>query len=192
MRVLDLCTEFGSETKAFKDRGHEVITLGIEGNVDIKCDVRQYYPSIHDEVDYISAHPPCQQYSIADWRKGKCNTRMPDHSILDACFRIINTLKPKYWIIENPVGCMRYFIRKLYNINPTYTINYSDFGFISKKPTDLWGNLPFFRSYSPNLDTKQLMNVTNGFTKEGRAQRSIVPYELSLAICKAIEQDLIE
>ena len=57
MRVLDLCTEFGSEVQAFKDRGHEVVMLGLDGDVDIRCDVRKYYPHVDDKYDFIICHP---------------------------------------------------------------------------------------------------------------------------------------
>ena len=92
MRVLDLCTEFGSETAAFKDRGHEVVMLGIEGNVDIKCDVRHYYPHINDKYHVVFFHPPCTEFSIANYRLGACKDRRPDMSIVWAGMRIITTL----------------------------------------------------------------------------------------------------
>jgi len=57
-----------------------------------------------------------------------------DMSIVKSCFRIVNTCKPKYWIIENPAFGLRQVIGK-----PKIKINYSDFGYSAKKPTDLWG-----------------------------------------------------
>ena len=182
MRVLDLCTEFASETAAFKDRGHEVITLGIEGDVDIKCDIRQYFPSKDDKYDVIFFHPPCPEFSIANYRLGACKDRHPDMSIVWAGQRIINTLNPKYWIMENPRGCMRYFVGK-----PQYTINYGDFGHYSQKPTDIWGIIPFFQS-------SQIDKVVHNNTAYNRCgdpkKRALLPYGLSLALCKAIERDM--
>lgn len=185
MRVLDLCTEFGSETAAFRDRGHEVVMLGIEGNVDIKCDVRQYFPSIDDKYDFIIAHPPCTEFSKANWRLGKYKDRHPDMSIFDACFRIIKTLKPKYYMIENPQGAARYFIG-----NPQVTINYGDYGHYCKKPTDLWGEFPWFFSQTKDVYVRGYHN-NNAYNKIGCSKkRSLLPYGLSLAICKAIEATL--
>ena len=178
MRVLDLCTEFGSETAAFRDRGHEVVMLGIEGNVDIKCDVRQYFPSVDDKYDFITFHPPCTEFSIA---KGiACKDRNPDMSIVYAGLRIIETLKPTYWMMENPRGCLRYFIGK-----PQITIKYGDYGYPCIKPTDLWGEFPWFYSNTPI--NPNLQNMKYAIKKSAR---SLIPYGLSLAICKAIEQTL--
>jgi len=183
MRVLDLCTEFGSETAAFRDRGHEVIMLGIEGNVDIKCDVRQYYPSIDDKYDVVFFHPPCTEFSLANYMLGACKDRHPDMSIVWAGLRIIETLQPQYWIMENPRGCMRYFIGK-----PQYTINYGDFGHYSQKPTDIWGIMPLFQSYRIDKVVHNNTAYNNG-TRSSK-KRALLPYELSLEICKAIEATL--
>jgi hypothetical protein len=189
MRVLDLCTQFASETKAFKDRGHEIVTLGIEGDVNIKCDVRQYFPSIDDKYDFIIAHPPCTEFSKANWRLGKYKDRKPDTSIFDACFRIINTLKPIYWMIENPQGAARHFIGK-----PTITIKYGDYGHYCMKQTDLWGEFPWFFSQTPDTYERGHHSHTafryNSNGIKTAAQRSLLPYGLSLAICLAIEGDL--
>ena len=186
MRVLDLCTEFGSETAAFRDRGHEVVMLGIEGNVDIICDVRQYYPLINDKYDVIFFHPPCDQYSIANWRLGACKDRHPDMSIIWAGMRIIETLKPNHWIMENPRGCLRHFIGK-----PQVTIKYGDFGHYCQKPTDLWGVFPWFFSQTPDTYIRGYHNNTAFDQIRDKAKRSLLPYGLSLAICKAIERELI-
>lgn len=185
MRVLDLCTEFGSETAAFRDRGHDVVMLGIEGNVDIKCDVRQYYPYINDKYHVIFFHPTCNDFSIANYRLGACKDRHPDLSIVWAGLRIIHTLQPKYWIMENPRGCLRHFIGK-----PQYTINYGDFGHYSQKPTDLWGQLPMFQ-YS-FVDKVVHNNTAFNHGCRDPKKRALLPYSLSLAICKAIERDMSE
>ena len=181
MRVLDLCTEFGSEVQAFKDRGHEVKMLGLDGDVDIRCDVRQYYPHVDDKYDFIICHPPCTGFSLANYRLGACKDRNPDLSIVWACFRIIETLVPKYWILENPRGCLKYFIGE-----PSYKINYSDFGFASMKPTYLWGSIPMFNFCTPNKDFKPWKDSVPRNPKK----RALLPYGLSLAICKAIENDM--
>ena len=136
LKVFDGCTEFGSETQAFRDRQHEVTTLGLEGDVSIKMDIRDFHTTEH--YDFMFFCPPCTEFSIANNRYlGGCKDRTPDLSIVNACFRIVEEAKPTFWIIENPRGCLRYFIGR-----PTITVNYSDYGYVSKKPTDLWGVFP--------------------------------------------------
>lgn len=180
MRIFDGCTSLCSETKAFLDRGHEVVSLGIEGDVTIQCDIREYFPSRDDHYDFMWFSPPCTEFSIADWRKGKCKDRMPDMSIINACFRIIQTCQPRYWLIENPVGCLRHYIGM-----PQVTIHYGDYGHYCKKPTDLWGVFPWFWSRTPERYAKGKHNFING--THDQKKRSEVPYSLSLALCLAME-----
>ncbi len=186
MRVLDICTQYGSETAAFRDRGHEVETLGIVGSVTYLQDVRTFHPTKH--YDFITAHPDCKQFSKANWRAGKCKDRNPDLSIVQACFRVIKEAKPRYWMLENPQGCLRYFIGR-----PQYTIKYGDFGHYCQKPTDIWGVLPLFQSSQINkvpLGHHNITAYTNGTRRAD--QRAIVPYKLSRAICLALEAELKE
>lgn len=181
MKVFDGCTEFGSEVQAFVDRGHDVTTLGLEGDVDIKMDIRNY--RVNEYYDFMIFCPPCQEFSIA---KGvACKERDVDLSVVKACFRIVKEAHPKFWIIENPRGCLRHFIGR-----PTVTVKYSDYGFICQKPTDLWGDFPWFWSVVPR--NKKLISFRKilGFTKKQRAKRSLVPYGLSLSLCIAIEKCL--
>lgn len=179
MKIFDGCTEFGSETKAFRDRGHDVTTLGLEGDVDIKKDIRDFYTREH--YDFMWFSPPCTEFSIAIGKK--CKDREVDLSIVEACFRIVEDTKPAYWIIENPRGCLRYFIGK-----PNITINYSDYGYITVKPTDLWGVFPWFWSCTRKKKNIVPFDKVLGFTKEQKAKRSLVPYGLSLSLCIAIER----
>lgn len=182
LKVLDCCTEFGSETQAFKDRGHEVVLLGIEGDVDILCDIREFHTSEH--YDFMWFSPPCTEFSIA--KAIPCRDRKPDLSIVEACFQIIKEAKPVYWILENPRGCLRHLIGK-----PTVTIYYSDYGAAYRKPTDLWGEFPWFWSENHNRNICEFEKVTFGLSKKDVAERSRVPYNLSLAVCKAVENAII-
>ena len=181
LKVFSGCTEYGSEVQAFKDRGHDVTTLGMCGDVDIIMDIRDFHTDEH--YDFMTFHPPCTEFSKANWRLGKCKDRKPDMSIVEACFRIVQEAKPKYWMIENPQGCLRHFIGR-----PQYCIRYGDYGHYCQKPTDIWGVLPWFGSYCKNTVVKGKHNVTALTLGPRKAsERALVPYGLSLAICKSIE-----
>jgi len=184
LNIFSGCTEFGSEVQAFIDRGHNVITCGLTGDVNIKADIRDihFYHS-KGYYDFMTFHPPCTEFSKANWRAGKCKNRNPDMSIVEACFRIVKEAKPKYWMIENPQGCLRHFIGR-----PQYTIKYGDFGHYCQKPTDLWGVLPFFQSMKVNTVVKGVHNKTaysNGTWDP--SERALLPYNLSKILCMAIE-----
>lgn len=181
MKVLDLCAGTGSATKAVLDRGHEVDTLDITGNHTYVCDVRSFIPE--KKYDFIWASPPCTEFSLADWRKGKCKDRKPDLSIVQACFKICKTAP--YWILENPRGCLRHFISKCEG--KPITLYYSGYGYHFSKPTDLWlsAGFPFFYSYSKRQKT---IRWNDGSKKP--SIRAMIPYGLSLSICKALESTI--
>lgn len=188
LNILSICTEFGSEVQAFKDRGHNVTTLGIVGDVEIKNDIRDvHFYHANGYFDFISAHPPCTEFSKANWRLGKCKDRKPDMSIVEACFRIVKQCNPNYWLIENPQGCLRHFIGR-----PQYCIRYGDYGHYCQKPTDLWGVLPWFGSYQKNNVPLGVHNKTAYSDGPRQADlRAMVPYELSMVLCKAIEEVIL-
>jgi len=181
LSVFSGCTEFGSEVAAFKDRGHDVETCGLSGDVTYLQDIREFHPDKH--YDFMSFHPDCKEFSKANWRAGKCRDRTPDMSVVNACFRIVHEAKPRFWVIENPQGCLRHFIGR-----PQYCIRYGDFGHYCQKPTDLWGVLPFFQATKINKVPLGKHNVTAYSNGTQRAdQRALLPYGLSLALCLAME-----
>jgi hypothetical protein len=184
LKVFSGCTEFGSEVQAFKDRGHDVITLGCGGDVNIKKDIRDvHFYHAEGYYDFMTFHPPCTEFSKANWRAGKCKDRKPDMSIVEACFRIVKEVKPTFWMIENPQGCLRYFIGR-----PQYCIKYGDYGHYCQKPTDLWGVLPWFRSYRENIVIPgEHNNTAHSKGPRDPAKRALIPYELSMVICQSIE-----
>ena len=180
LNIFSGCTQYGSEVQAFKDRGHNVTLLGLDGNIDIQMDIREFNTT--EQYDFMTFHPPCTEFSKANWGLGRCKDRRPDMSIVDTCFKIVEQAKPIYWMIENPRGCLRHFIGR-----PQYEIRYGDYGHYCHKPTDLWGVLPWFQSYRPNTVQKK-----NAYSNGPRCSniRAKLPYEFSLVLCKAIEEAL--
>lgn len=59
--------------------------------------------------------------------------------IVNACLRIIEKCKPKFWAMENPVGYLRKYIGK-----PKMTFQPWEYGDPWTKRTDIWGeyNIP--------------------------------------------------
>ncbi len=130
----------GGFSQAFVDADWEVIRIDIEKKFkpSIVADIR-YLPlkeNLNPEVLLIS--PPCERFSIAmpQWPKMGIKKAM---ELVGAAFEAVAYLKPKFWLIENPMGRLRWFLGK-----PGKTIRYSDFDFkyVAQKKTDLWGNLP--------------------------------------------------
>jgi len=139
MRVLDLFSGLGGWSEAFKTAGHEV--LRIENNPLLKdiprthlIDIKEFRDSLLEarnngetcpfpEIDLITASPPCLNFSNAfnapksNWLRENPSLGVddyePDLELLNITLEIIDILKPKYYIIENVVGSIRYFKPKL-------------------------------------------------------------------------------
>ncbi len=92
-------------------------------------------------IDVVWASPPCTEFSggfaspksIASRSVGLENYE-PDMTLLEITIEIIEKLNPKFWIIENVKGSIRYF--KPYLGEPRQIIG----------PYVLWGNFPLVES----------------------------------------------
>ena len=168
MKVLDLFSGLGGWSAAFRDRGHEVITLDIDPKFkpDIVKDILEVN-NIADlgEFDVILASPPCEVFSIAaawlhHWKKENGKYVPNDQrailakQIAEHTFSLLEHSTAKFYVIENPRGFMRHIIRM-----PDAQINWCKYvsedekkklskSFHDKrksayfKATDLWGKLP--------------------------------------------------
>jgi len=169
--VLDLFSGLGGWSKAFKDREHTVITVdnNKEFNPDICIDIMEFEPEQY--YDVVLASPPCTEFSKSmmpdSWNKNR--TVNPDTTLTEKTIEIINKIKPKYWIIENVCGARKYFKPILGEYKKKVGSRY------------LWGEFPIF-------DCKPVYGKWKLPPSKNRpALRSLIPYDLSLAVCKAIE-----
>lgn len=86
----------------------------------------------------ILAAPPCTHFSGsgARWWKQKGEAALLEGlSVADACCRIVLTLCPDWWALENPVGRLRQYYG-----DPTYIFDPCDHGDPYTKKTLLWGS----------------------------------------------------
>ncbi len=189
-KFLDLFAGFGGASKAFVDSGRWDV-LRIDNNpllsevehMDIKCVFefrdwcRMNQSTIYESVDVIWASPPCYEFSLAynaprviaarageDWN--------PSVELLEATLEIISILKPRYWVIENVRGSIKYF-RDL--LGEPMQIHES---------IVLWGNYPMFEPEP--FPTKHQKDKRHA--GELRANyRAEIPIEVSKALLDAVE-----
>ena len=152
MKVLDLFSGFGGWSRAFVKHGCDVIR--IENNPMLEhipftqcrdvLEVRDYLQSCYNRglpiqsPDVILASPPCLHFSNAFsapksmfLRKfGTLDGYEPPMELLEATLEIIEMARPRYWVIENVVGSIKYFEK--YLGKPRQIIG----------PYVLWGNFP--------------------------------------------------
>lgn len=139
MRALDLCCGLGGMTEAMQAEGFSVLGYDVEpsladlypGALRLQ-DVRTVDPARLPAVDWLHASPPCQRFSTARASRKTDPATEADLDVLDACLRIRDHLKPRFWTIENVVGSIPLFSTRLGK--PSFR----------NGPYVFWGNFPAF------------------------------------------------
>lgn len=166
--MLDLGSGLGGANQAMKDRGWQVVTVDINSDFepDVIADLRQWSWN-GSRPDLIWASPPCDEFAreFMPWIK---TGNKPDLSIVLACKRIIDECQPRFWIIENVKGAISWFRPILGDYRTCYD------------PFYLWG-------YFPDLGDFKVQTKKQRYSSKQKAERAMIPYQLSLAVALAIE-----
>ena len=211
MKVLELFAGTRSIGKAFEKRGHEVYSIDydemfedIDWHKDIGEITAQDILERFGKPDVIWASPDCTTYSVAGishHRRKNAETGNLD-AISDYAMKcdevnknvvaLIESLKPKYWFIENPRGGLRkmIFMQGL----PRHTVTYCQYGDTRMKPTDIWTNHPNpkFKAPCKNGDPchepapRGSATGTQGI--KGAKARSVIPNQLCEHIVDICEE----
>lgn len=138
-RILSLCDYTGIWSLPYRDAGFDVVQVDLRNGVDVRL---IEYPG---DVFGIIAQPPCTHFasSGARWWSDKGDSALLDAlSVVDACLRLVAVCRPKFWVLENPVGRLSRYIGK-----PVTTYQPCDYAGYSDRPgseaytkrTCLWG-----------------------------------------------------
>lgn len=129
MIILDLCGGSGSWSRPYKEHGYDVRLITLP-EYDVLC----YNPP--KNVHGILAAPPCTDFSRLN-SKAEPRVRNPERGleIVRACMKIIETARPKWWALENPVGYLRKHIGK-----GNLQFQPWEYGDPWTKYTEIWGN----------------------------------------------------
>jgi hypothetical protein len=169
MLMIDLCSGMGGASRVMREHGWRVVTVDIEPAFipDIIADVKEWKWT-GMKPDFVWASPPCNEFAreFMPWSKTGID---PDMSIVLACKRIIDDCNPKYWVIENVRGAVRWFIP--YLGRPSLIIN----------PFYFWGTFPPISR--PKLTRRHKESMSSSWA----AIRALIPLEISNAFCNAIE-----
>lgn len=199
MNILELFA--GTASFSNQAIGHDTFTSDFDPrfNTDYCVDIMKFdITKVPFKPDIIWASPPCETFSVASlghhWTGGKGAYIPKTQSCLDGINRvlktieIINEIKPKYWIIENPRGVLRKmpFMQGFYR----YTVTYCQYGDTRMKPTDLWSNIPNLK-FKPMCKNGMPCHVSAPRGSSTGTQgiktymdRSRVPDELCLSILR--------
>lgn len=205
--MIDLCSGKGGLSAAFVKRGHEVVTVDINKRFSptIVADVLKMQPEdAPGPWDVVLAGPPCEAFSVAalshhwggGWRAYKPITEHAKMSIrlVERILYLIDEWNPAYWTMENPRGVLR----KLPMMRPfdRRTVTYCQYGDTRMKPTDLWGRFPVITFKPVCANGRKCHEAAPRGSKtgtqgiKGADNRAVVPYDLSLALCVAMETAL--
>ncbi len=130
--ILDLCGGTGAWSKPYKEAGYDVRVITLP---DYDVRLFEKYPKL--KVYGILSAPPCTHFSGAGarwWDRKGTGALLEGLSVVDACLRIIFAYKPKFWVLENPVGRLTHYLGK-----PKMYFNPCDYGDNYTKKTALWG-----------------------------------------------------
>lgn len=165
LRMLDLFSGTGSASRAAAVRGWEVVRIdnAEDAAADIRADLATWEPA--GAFDLVWASPPCTQLSTA--------SRLRDTEaglvLVDAALRIIQALRPRWWVLENVHGATRAIATR---IGPPVAC-YGSFY--------LWGVFPPFEAVVPRDKTK--------LSGRRRAQRrAAIPWAVSDGLTRACER----
>lgn len=218
MKVFDLFSGLGGFSQAFLDRGHNVTRIELDPQfkniprtkifdvLDLEpwdfWNVRSGFP------DIILASPPCNHFSIAavstHWPKPTKEpteaTKQQIELVKYTVSLIKEVVKAKeknhegsmYWMVENPRGMMRKVLGKPDKF--IYMSAYHNDPKRSKKPTDLWGAFPPIDWLVPLKWVKAPRGSKTGVQDPSltSAERALIPYEFSLAVCLAAEGNSLQ
>jgi hypothetical protein len=204
--VLDLFCGLGGFSSAFAESPEwSVTTVDIKAtfDADLTADVFDLRPSdFEPDFDVVLASPPCYQLSTSGnhdkWDFENQRPTAPESCNAVALFHhavgLIHGLAPEYYYIENP---RRSRIRWTYG-PPDEWVSYCQYGMDYQKQTGLWGEFApmtfkrcsgsgnCHRSNTEDDGAEAVASMNDG----DKAERALVPYELSESIRDACEAGL--
>jgi len=201
-----------SFSKVAEERGHTTYTTDIIGfdEIDQTCNIFDFDIEKALEKtgkpDIIWFSPPCKYFSVAScyhhWSKGDFGIFHPKSEgallglqLIDRVQHLIEILRPKFYIIENPRGLMRKMPSMRGHVRDT--VWYCQYGDNRAKPTDLWTNFglsdpQICKNSNPNCHHERAQRSTTQGTQglKNNYDRSIVPPQLCHEILNQLEQGI--
>ena len=190
--ILDLCGGSGSWSKPYKDAGYDVRVITLPGD-DVRLwpskpsniprlpsgfnDIKQYIGNVYG----VLAAPVCTYFSGSGAKHLRSDEQILEAlSLVDACLRIVKTVKPMFWAMENPVGKLIKWIGP-----PVLYFQPSDFGDPYTKKTLIWGEFnELIKTPVEPTEGSKLWSMYGGKSDRTKEMRSITPQGFAQAFFK--------
>jgi hypothetical protein len=141
LRCLDLFSGTGSITKAFRNLGHEVISLDLDprNSPDLCMNILDWsYKTLpRGFFTCVWASCPCEQYSIARSNAATPRDLLNADSLVLRTQEIIDWFRPAHWFVENPSGSQLWLRFKWPRVVET---SYCSYGYPYRKTTKIATN----------------------------------------------------
>tara|TARA_R110002012_G_scaffold264316_1_gene447646 strand:- start:2469 stop:3050 length:582 start_codon:yes stop_codon:yes gene_type:complete len=188
--IVDLCSGSGNWSRPYLDAGYNVIQVEWNDGWDARLfpsptSPTSRLPRDFDDIRNMNVHgvlaaPPCTVFSGSGARWERSDAEVTEGlSVVDACLRIVLATKPRWWVLENPVGKLVKWIG-----NPVDSFHPNDYGDTYTKKTLLWGDF--------NMPPKHPVEATEGSklwllppSEKRAALRSVTPMGFSRAFFEA-------
>lgn len=187
MRMLDVCSGLGGASQPMYDNGWEILRL--ENNqllkdvpntalVDI-MEVPLSHLACETPIDLVWCSPPCREFSTGYASPRSKAARAgeiwePNMDLVHRCIEIIDYCQPRYWVIENVRGAIKYFADSLGE--PRQILG----AFV------LWGNFPLIDLPRSFVHSKAMNDKTSSDPLRSN-WKALIPYPLADSLRMAIE-----
>ena len=173
MIMLDLFSGLGGASQVMRERGWKVVSVDVNPDVspDILADIRDFEWR-GPRPDLVWASPPCVEFSRESmpWTR---TGRKPDLSLVLATLRVVSETRPRFWVLENVRGAVRW-LQPILGAPRTIVF-----------PFHLWGFFPDLGQ----IDTSGWRNKES-LSSASPAERAKIPRELSAAVAIACESQI--
>ena len=191
--MIDLFSGLHGASAAFTENGWGVIS--IEKNRDLEAtyhmDVLREKDQIIEilskleRIDFLWASPPCHDFSLGfsaprsvAAREERLDLYEPDMSTVLATIEIIESVRPRYWAIENVQGACRYFMPVLGEHR------------IKLGPAYIWGNFP--RLGFKEINNRYKVDQDPGKRDPLRStKRAKIPYWISDQVRQSVQYQMM-
>ena len=150
INILELFAGTKSWTKPYEsDARFQQLSIELEMYAGTVCrDILQWNYKAEcagTKFSVLYASPPCNLYftNLKNLNGTRIYTEKEKElslKLVDKTIEILNYFKPKYFVIENPVGKMRKHYPQINGFAPLL-VDYCEYGVPYKKPTYLWTNI---------------------------------------------------
>lgn len=144
--IVSLCDRSGNALRPWWKARYECWAVDVEAGWTVEgverfvCDVRTWVPPV-GRVEGVMCWPPCTAFASVGagwWERKGVAALLEGLSVVDACVRLCERLRPRWWFLENPHGRLSRYLGQ-----PGYVFQPWEYGDPWSKQTCIWSGGEF-------------------------------------------------